>query len=111
MAGRREMEASSRRLGLVRPFMRDLNLHMYERRLSHEHLSCGSDRVDQGGMSRPRRRPGLSDVYAAWIELNLASKWQQPGGRRRQKQAAPGVTLWWPGPAGGSGRPIVSLKV
>ena len=51
MAGRREMEASSRRLGLVRPFMHHLNLHMYERRLSHEHLSCGSDRVDQGGMS------------------------------------------------------------
>ena len=77
MAGRREMEASSRRLGLVRPFMRHLNSHMHERRLSHEHLSYGSDRVDQGGMSRPRRRPGLSGglFAAAALERGAFSLW------------------------------------
>ena len=89
MAGRREMEASSRRLGLVRPFMRHLNSHMYERRLSHEHLSCGSDRVDQGGMSRPRRRPGLSGglfaaaalergAFSLWSASNMAAPTPEP---------------------------------
>ena len=81
------MEASSRRLGLVRPFMR--NSHMYERRLSHKHLSCGSDRVDQGGMSRPRRRPGLSGglfaaaalergAFSLWSARNMAAPTPEP---------------------------------
>ena len=52
----------------------------------------------------------LWGVYGAWIELNLALQWQKPGGRRRQMQAAPGVNLWWPEPAGGSGRPMFSPK-
>ena len=71
-----------------------------------------------GGRCFPQKRDPKSQdivgrlwgVYGAWIELNLASQWQKPGGRRRQMQAAPGVTLWWPEPAGGSGRPIVSPK-
>ena len=47
-------------LRLVSPYMRHLNSHMYERRLPHEHLSCGSDRVGHGGMSRRLR--GTFDV-------------------------------------------------
>ena len=53
----------------------------------------------------------LWGVYSAWIELDLALKWQKQGGSGRYEQAAQGVTLWWPGPAGGSGRPIVSPEV
>ena len=106
--------------------------------LRHETLTgphSGRNRMEEGGVSRRLRgwwrsaggseRPIFSPkgalqsqdivwrlwgVYAAWIELNLALQWQQPGGRRRHEQAAPGVTLWWPGPAGGSGRPMFSPK-
>ena len=53
----------------------------------------------------------LWGVYSAWIELDLASQCQQSAGRRWHEQEAQGVTLTWWRPAGGSERPIVSLKV